>query len=538
MTWTKRTVVASVAAILAVTMNGGVPLAGGPSEKQIELVPLGQYQTNLFDAAAAEVAAYDSTTRRVFSINVALSQIDVLDVSDPSKPFLTAVIDVSPYGSHANSVAVKNGVVAAAVQAPIKTDRGKAVFFTAFGSFLSQVTVGALPDMIAFTPNGQLALVANEGEPNNEYTIDPEGSVSIIDLRGGVEALTDSDVTPAGFGAFSRATLDASIRVYGPRATVAQDLEPEYIAVSHDSHTAWVTLQENNALAIVDLKAKRVTDLVGLGFKNHSLPANALDASDSDNAVNIRTWPVWGMYQPDGIATFESRGRTFLVTANEGDVREYAGFNTTGNEARRVGTTGANALILDPTAFPDAAALKATAALGRLNVTVATGDADGDGDFDRLFTFGARSFSIWTEAGEQVFDSGADLERRTAAAFPNNFNASNTSNARDNRSDDKGPEPEGVTVAKLFGRTYLFVALERVGGVLVYDVDDPSAPAFVQYINTRNFAATPPAGGSDLGPETLIVVKEDESPTGRPLLVVANEVSGTVRLFEVRKSNN
>jgi hypothetical protein len=226
------------------------------------------------------------------------------------------------------------------------------------------------------------------------------------------------------------------------------------------------------------------------------------------------------------------------VTANEGDVREYAGFNTTGNEARRVGTTGANALILDPTAFPDAAALKATAALGRLNVTVATGDADGDGDFDRLFTFGARSFSIWTEAGEQVFDSGADLERRTAAAFPNNFNASNTSNARDNRSDDKGPEPEGVTVAKLFGRTYLFVALERVGGVLVYDVDDPSAPAFVQYINTRNFAATPPAGGSDLGPETLIVVKEDESPTGRPLLVVANEVSGTVRLFEVRKSNN
>jgi hypothetical protein len=299
--------------------------------------------------------------------------------------------------------------------------------------------------------------------------------------------------------------------------------------VSHDSRTAWVTLQENNALAVIDLTTKRVTDLIALGFKNHQLPGNGLDPTDQGGENSIQNWPVWGMFQPDGIAAFEHYGQTYLVTANEGDVREYSAL-AGGTEQRRI-----SSLALDAASFPNAAALQAASAMGRLNVTMFDGDTDGDGDFDRLFAFGARSFSIWDDAGQRVFDSGDALEQLTASRYPANFNASNTNNTRDNRSDDKGPEPEGLTVARLFGRLYLFVALERIGGIVVYEIVNPAAPAFVQYINVRDFAAAPSSvAAGDLGPEGVIVIPAEDSPNGQPLLVVANEVSGTTRIYGIR----
>jgi hypothetical protein len=327
--------------------------------------------------------------------------------------------------------------------------------------------------------------------------------------------------------------LDPSIRIYGKNATVAQDLEPEYIAVSHDSQTAWVTLQENNALAIVDLKARRVTSLVALGFKNHALAGLGLDGSRDDRVIGIQPWPVWGMYQPDAIAAFRDGNATYLVTANEGDVREYAGLNAAGTEAVEI-----EDIVLDPSAFPQAATIQhRTLGIGRLKVTSFNGDLDHDGDYDRLFPFGGRSFSIRSADGSLVFDSGEALERLTAAAHPANFNASSTNNTLDDRSDDKGPEPEGVTVAQLFGRRYLFVLLERIGGVVVYELTDPAAPRFVQYINTRNFSATPgTVAAGDLGPEGARVIPAELSPNGRPLLMVSNEVSGSLRIFEIQKA--
>lgn len=512
----------------------GAPLlvtavAGEPPPKGIELTPLGVYRTHLFDQGGAEIAAYDAATTRVFVVNLADVRIDVLDISNPANPFLTLTLPVGAYGSQANSVAVHDGVIAVAVEGAVKTDPGKVVFFNAFGVALAVVDVGALPDMLTFSPNGRFVLVANEGEPNQAYTIDPEGSISIIDLSGGVDHVTNAQVTTAGFGAFNGATLDPGIRVYGPGATVAQDLEPEYIAISHDSRTAWVTLQENNALAMMDLVTKRVTDLIGLGVKNHQVAGHGLDASDQDGVNSIHRWPVSGLYQPDAIAAFEHRGESFLVTANEGDVREYDALPG-GTEARRV-----SALTLDPIAFPSAAALQASPALGRLNVTLFDGDTDGDGDYDRLFAFGARSFSVWNAAGRLVFDSGDALEQLTARRHPAGFNASNTNNIRDSRSDDKGPEPEGLTVARVFGRLYLFVVLERIGGIAVYEIVNPAAPTFVQYINVRDFSAAPSSvDAGDLGPEGVIVIPAEQSPAGIPLLVVANEVSGTTRIYGIR----
>jgi DNA-binding beta-propeller fold protein YncE len=558
-----RNVCAALAAPAAawVGLTGSQIVAAGPTppEKAIDLTPIGVYRSNIFDSGGSEIAAYDPGTRRLFVVNLNGANgsadgtpgrfIDVLDISTPSAPVRVHRINVGAWGNQANSVAVQDGVVAVAIEADPKTSPGHVAFFTPFGTLLSVVTVGALPDMLTFTPNGQFVLVANEGEPNSYgllNSVDPEGSVSIIDMRGGVQQLTDADVTTAGFSAWNGATLDPSIRVFGPGASVAQDLEPEYIAVSHDSMTAWVTLQENNALAIIDIRAKRVTSLVGLGFKDHSITGNGFDSSDRDNqAINIVPRPVFGMYQPDAIAAFQHLGRTFLVTANEGDVREWPGMPN-GSEAVRVGA-GAAGLQLDPVVFPNAAALKTNAALARLNVTLFNGNTDADSQYEALYAFGSRSFSIWDASGARVFDSGDAIEQITAARRPELFNATHTNNAntdpnntnwtRDSRSDDKGPEPEGVTIARLFGRQYAFIALERIGGILIYELTDPVAPAFVDYVNVRvlNQPANS-AAAEDLGPEGIFVISEDDSPAGKPLLIVANEVSGTTRIFEISQA--
>ena len=528
-----RTIVTAAALLPALVATQPV---SAHRDKSISLVPLGVYRTLLFDEGAVEIATYDPLTKRAFVTFAEQPRVEGISLVDPNNPVLALTIDLSPWGglsAHATSVAVREGVLAIAVpQGAEDTGPGKVLFFDTYGTFLSAVTVGALPDMLTFTPNGAFVLTANEGQPMGDYSFDPEGSVSLIDMSVGAASLTDADVTTAGFAHFNSRPIDPRIRIYGPGATVAQDLEPEYIAVSHDSKTAWVTLQENNALAMIDLKRKKVTSLVALGFKRHAIRGNGLDGGRDDGGNKIARWPLLGMYQPDAIAAFRDKGETFLVTANEGDVREYDGLNAAGNEAVEI-----EDITLDPDAFPDAATIQSRElGIGRLKVTRFNGDTDGDGDYDKLYPFGARSFSIWTERGRLVFDSGDDLEQMTAAAYPLNFNASNTNNTRDDRSDDKGPEPEGVTVARLFGRNYLFVMLERIGGVAVYDLTHPTWPQFEQYINTRSFADAPgTVAAGDLGPEAARVIGEDVSPTGTPLLIVSNEVSGTLRVFEIRK---
>lgn len=480
-----------------------------------------------FTGSGSEIPAFDPITQRTFVVN-GTNLLDVLDISHPSNPALFKTIDLSAFGT-ANSVAVKNGLVAVAIENANKQAPGTVAFFDIDGNFLSAVTVGSLPDMLTFTPDGKKILVANEGEPNSYNqvnSVDPEGSVSIIDISNGVLNLTQNNVTKADFTAFNTqkdALIAQGVRIFGPNATVAQDFEPEYITVSSDSKTAWVTLQENNAIAVVNLQTGEITDIQPLGYKDHNLPGNGLDASDRDGPnntgkINIQNWPVLGMYQPDAIASFTVNGQTYLITANEGDARDYTGFS---EEAR------INNLTLDPTAFPNATTLNNNANLGRLNVTKTLGDAGGDGDYEQLYAFGARSFSIWDAQGNRVFDSGDQLEQITAAQVPALFNSDGTSASFDTRSDNKGPEPEGLVTGVINGKTYIFIGLERTGGVMVYDLTNPTSPAFVQYINTPG----------DLAPEGLSFVAAADSPTGKPLLVVANEVSKTTTTYEISTQN-
>lgn len=513
--------------------------------------------------AAAEIVAYDPGTKRAFVVNGALGSVDVLDISDPTTPVKINTIDVSAIGASANSVAVKNGLVAVAVQANVKTDNGSVAFFDTDGNLLKTVGVGALPDMLTFTPDGTKVLVANEGEPNHyglgpgevlppgesiDASVDPEGSVSIIDLSGGVNNAT---AQTAGFGAFigqEDSLRSQGIRIYGPNANAAQDFEPEFVAVTPDGTKALVGLQENNAVAVVDLATATVTNVIPLGFKNHGLSGNGLDASDRDDDINIDTYDnLFGMYQPDGLATFEHAGKTYLITANEGDARDYFfEFDDPSDpgetievisfrEESRMRALGLDAL--DPAAFPDGENLRDNAVLGRLTITTTLGDTDGDTDFDELYVLGGRSFSIFefTGAGlELKYDSGEEFERTIEKLLPDFFNATNDENEFDNRSDNKGPEPEDVELASIGGRLYALIGLERIGGFMVYDITDPLAPFFFSYVTSRDFSNGvdgDPAG--DLGPEGLLFIPAADSPNGLPLFLVGNEISGSTAIFQI-----
>ena len=498
--------------------------APDPTPSTISLEKIGQYAGG--GPGAAEITAFDAVSQRLFVVNGARGTVDVLDLRTPSSPRKVATLSMARFGASANSVAAHDGVVAVAVEAVDKQARGTVAFYRATTlELISRVQVGALPDMLTFSKSGRYVVVANEGEPSGDYLNDPEGSVSVIDVAN-VHAPV---VAEAGFAAFNdqaERLRAAGVRIFGPNASVAQDLEPEYITIDDDEQSAWVTLQENNALAIVDLPTASVRQIVPLGYKHHALAGNALDPSDRDGPagaalVKIRTWavPLFGMYQPDAIASYRVNGQTYLVTANEGDVRSYPAFA----EEQRVG-----ALPLDASTFTAAAcggACTSDARLGRLTVTSTLGR--NGATFDTLYAFGARSFSIWTAQGRLVWDSGDQLEQLTQALPMVSFNAGSTGNALDDRSDDKGPEPEGVALGRLGDKTFAFIGLERIGGVAVYDVTVPASPVFVTYVNSRDGAA------GDRGPEGVTFVPAAQSPSGEPLLIVGNEMSGTTTIYRV-----
>jgi len=278
----------SVKTALMVLIGIGILVTPALAQFSIELEQIGRYESGIFDDSAAEIVTYDHQSKRVFVTNAANDAIDALDISDPANPRLAFSIDLTPYGSP-NSVAVARCCVLVAVEAAVKQDPGFVVMFDNDGNYINQVTAGALPDMITVTPNGKYALVANEGEPNDDYTVDPEGTVSIIDISKGCGNVTQNDVCTVDFSDFNSGNIDPTIRIFGPNATVAQDLEPEYITVSKNSRIAWVACQENNAMAKIDIKKGEVLDLYGLGFKNHDLPENPMDASNKDDAINIAT---------------------------------------------------------------------------------------------------------------------------------------------------------------------------------------------------------------------------------------------------------
>ena len=491
-----------VSALLFLPAGTGMIFAQG--EQEIELVELSRYTAN-----GAEIAAYDPQSQKlILTGGSGGGQLQIISLSDPNFPGLLETLPM-----YSTSVDVANGVAAVASPAGGGARPGNVAFIDMDTlETITTVAVGYKPDMVIFTPDGQKVLVANEGEPVGAS--DPEGSISVIDLSAGTAA---ASVRTADFTAFNSqraALVEAGVRIFPSAGSVAQDLEPEHIAVSPDGKQAWITLQENNALAIVDVENAEVSAVLPLGLKDWSL--SGLDPSSKDGprggkAIKIGPWPVFGMYMPDSIVSFEAGGELYLLTANEGENR---------GEMVDVST-----LDLDSGVFTDTLHLQADASLGMLNVSGLESDLDGDGDgeADRLYAFGGRSFSIWSPEGELVYDSESGIEETIAAQAPEWFNANQGNPGQwDSRSQDRGPEPEAAAVGAIGGRVYAFIGLEQAGGgVLVYDVTQPENPQFIQYVRSDE----------DIAPESILFIPEGDSPNGEPLLLVANEGSGTLTVY-------
>ena len=506
--------------------QGATPTAAPAPSNAINLVRLGAFTPSgsVPDESNAEVVSFDPDTGRMFILNTNGDRIDIVAIGSDGALTATGTIDLSalPGFGGANSVAVENGIVAVAYANAVGDQPGAVTLFDTAGQFVTTVQAGVLPDMVVFTPDGTRLLVANEAEALSAAD-NPAGSVSIIDLSAGAAAA--SVVNTISFGALDG--NEALLRQKGieifPGQAASADIEPEYIAIASDGTRAYVTLQEVNAVAVIDLTdpaADRPVALLPLGGVDHSLAGNEFDPSDK-NGIAITSADVIGLLQPDSIASFQSGGVTYFVTANEGDSRVGDGIT----DSVRLKDAS---YVLDPTAYPNAAALKADDELGRLNVLSTLGDTDGDGDIDQIYALGGRGFSIFRQNDDgtitKVYESGGAFEKIIAAQQPAMFNQNQAPGTADTRSDDKGPEPEGVAVATIGSRTYAFIGLERVGGLMVYDVTDPAHARYVKFV---------PPQSNDFGPEVVKVIDAADSPTGRTLVVTANEVSGTTTVYEV-----
>lgn len=500
-----------------------------------------------FDGAAAEIVAVNPATDQVFVVNSFAENVQFYTIATNgtlTAPGAIEVLDQVSGSSGINSVAVSNNTMAVALEVRDAEDEnsvhqnGRLAFYdvsTTTPVFLGAVVVGPQPDMVTFTHDGSKAISANEGEPPPDYSEDPEGSVSIV-VRPtqGWGSVSDANVTTLDFTAFNlggsrAAEFPVEIRRVGPETgSRSQQLEPEYVAVSPDDTRAWVGLQEHNAVSVIDLETQRIESIRYLGVKDALKFGNEFDASDRDQKVRLANWPVYMLYQPDAIHAYQAKDdEVYYVTANEGDVRDDG---WSWREDARI-----SGLALDPLAFPGKDFWQGEPLLGRLSVTTTAGDADGDGLYENLYTFGGRSFSIFDSEGQLVFDSGNQFETITAARYGSNFNNNHAALDPDGRSDAKGPEPEALLVTPIGERIYAFIGLERMGGVMVYDISDPSEVEFVTYFNQRRPEDDPEEQdtSADLGPESFAFLSAEQSPTGVPLLIAGNEVSGTTSVYRI-----
>lgn len=514
--------------------------ASRTGQDQLNITHKGRYTSGAdFGNGGTEIVKYNPKNGYAYSVNGDKEALDIIDVKHPGKDGainLVKRIYLQDNGIEAGdltSVTVHPSGDYVAVSAPAvdKTKPGHVVFYGSNGDYINNVTVGSLPDMVTFSKDGKYLLVANEGEPSDDYTVNPPGSVSVIDVTGGPANVTANNVRTAMF----TKEHQEGIRALGPNAEDAYlNIEPEYIAVDSQSKYAYVTLQEVSAIAKVDIAKGQIVQVKGLPYKDHSLAQNAMDVSDEDGKSELRRMPVLGLLQPDGIDTYDYNGETYLLIANEGDSQDYEGYS----EEKRVkklkddiqldaryyqGYTQAELDDMVKNGLFD------DEQLGRLKVTTSHAFKDADGKYNALVSYGGRSFSILRASDlEMIYDSGSDIEQRVLDLLPERFNANYESADDikvDDRSDDKGPEAENVVVGKVGSHSYAFVGLERVGGIMIYDITNPNEPYFVKYLYDPN--------NKDISPEGITFESAEDSPNGKPMLIASFELSGTTSAWEL-----
>lgn len=519
-----------------------VKMEGYENENALKLSKLGSYITGTSnkDGGVSEIISYDSKNNKAWVVNGATGLLDVIDLSNitsaVSSEMSASTIDVKMvveevvegfiYGDMTSvSIHSESGYVAVAIQEEAYDKNGCVAILKNDGTFITAFEAGIQPDMITFTPDGSKILVANEGEPRNGYgdtVIDPAGSVTVITLNS--ENISESEVKTVGFEKFddSRDKLVSSGVMFAKGRNSSTDLEPEYITATNTM--AYVALQEANAIAVMDLNTGEFVRILALGYKDLGFEENAMDLL-SDDGYNAKTYKdAVSAYMPDGISVYSVNGRDYILTANEGDAREWGT-----DEAEYVNESKEKLIATDGTEAE--------------KIRVIDEDVVDGTPIGKKVLFGARSFSIFEVEEDRltlVFDSANDFEKMSAYYLPEYFNVSNDDNEVDSRSQKKGPEPESVVVGQVDEKSYAFVALERIGGIMVYDITNPVNATYVNYINTRDFSEDPDKIGDsinylkgDVAPEGMYFISANESPSKTPILLAAFEVSGTVAAYAI-----
>ncbi|MDD5944464.1 MAG: choice-of-anchor I family protein [Clostridia bacterium] len=500
---------------------------------ELTMEKIGSYdcgQTNA-DGGVMEIVAYNKANGYAYAVNGQSGKLAIIKITD-DEVLKADELDVSSivedydrnftYGDMTSvAVSPSGDRIAIAIQAEGYADNGRAAIFNCNddGSIklYKIVETGVQPDMITFYDENTV-LTADEGEPRLGYaegTTDPKGSVTIVNIKKG----TGTTVDFTGFDNKRDELVENNI-VLKKDTAPSVDLEPEYIAVADGM--AYVTLQEANAIAVLDVENKEFTGIYSCGFEDYS--EVKVDIDKKDEKYDPKTYEsLRGIRMPDGITTFTADGTTYLVTANEGDSREWGDYlNVNELNFGKKGKTS-----------PTGKITAENSGLSGKAVFFDTSDYDGLDSENLDYLFGGRTFTIYkvTDDGiDEVFSSEDDFERITADLLPDYFNCSNDDMTIDDRSGKKGPEPESVTVGKADGKTYAFVALERIGGIMAYDISDPENAEFAGYINSREFTSDI---AGDVAPEGLAYISAKDSPNGRNLLLAACEVSGTVAVYAI-----
>ncbi len=495
----------------------------------ITLNPLGYFKHGDFAKRASEYAVYDKKNYQLIVTNRQYKSLDILTIKNPKSPILYKRISLEEYGIP-SSIALHGSLIALTLlNSKDITQNGLLIFLNTDHLEIEKIyKTNPSPYSVTFTHNGKSVIVVNQGEPDEFLVHDPTGSISLFSTEQMEEventlSQKNTNIQTITFEDFNNTKIEGASFSF-PGASFTEAIQPETIALYPNQNKAIISLQANNAIAILDLNKKEITQIIGLGYK--SWFNQKIDISDQDGKINLQTWPIYSLYQPDGLAVYkDKKENVYWVTANEGKMHNYKGYIS----GERV-----HNLMLDYKAFPKSRRFQDMDQLGRLKVNVKLGDEDGDGDYDALYTFGARSISIWSETGERIWDSGSMIEEFLAQKRgKNGFNASHDNNIFDQRSDDKGAEPENIILIRLNNRIYAFVGLERDSSIMIFDITTPETSFIAGYATTRNFKDSSLSKHQDLGVEGLLYIPAKDSPNKKPLLITCNEISSTTRLYEI-----
>lgn len=502
----------------------------GPAQNPLNVQFMYEHQSGLFNQGAVERVALDKGTKKYYTTNSSKLSFNIYGFKN-KRAVLEKTISVSNFIASINDIAASQGLVAVIGNSSIAQLPGKVLIYDSTGTFLKTLNIGPAPKRVTFDKSGSRLFITNEGIPSSDYLTDPQGSLSVINIGANdPRFLTQQAHELIDFSLIdSTQNIDSNVRIYGNdgQQSIAQDLEPEQVALDEVKFKAYVSLPENNALAIFDYGNRSLDTIVPLGYKDWSDTALGLDASDAAQGINIRPYPnLYGMYQATDIHTFRVNGELFLLTVNEGVYRDYSSYSE---------LTQVKDIFLDPFVFTNLSQLSKDTMLGNLHVTNTLGDADSNFVYTELYAFGGRSFSIRDSLGRLIWDSGKDLEAITASLQANNFNsAAHDNNSRKARSSFMGPQPAAASVNVLPSGITAVIALKEMGGYMFYDLQNPRKPKFLQYVLRRDFSL--PASNAmagDLGPHDVLLLDVKDTRLGVATLFAANAVSGNLSVYGI-----